>query len=930
MAIGTRIASLFAEIGADVSGLKRGLAEAEGSLGRTSKSLSTFGLNVTDAQAQIGLMSRVATTGFAALGAAAVAGIGAAIKVGMDFEQQMDAVQSVSGATAAEMGRLGQAAMGMGAAWGQSAAEVGRGMEELAKAGVSTRDIMGGAAEAVTTLAAAGGVDLAEAAEVAATSMKVFGLEGRDMAHVADMVAGAANASVIGVNDYRLSMQMASAVMAQAGQTFDDATVAIALMGEAGIKGSDAGTSLKTMFLSLSPATKEAGEMMRQLGIIAEDGSNRFFDAAGKTRSYRDIAQVLQESLRGLSQEQQQAALRTIFGTDAIRSATVAVKAGAEGFDLMNEAVRQTSAMDVARIRTDNLAGSINRLRATAENYAVGSGPGLMRAVRGGADALADFIATLDVTSNATIKQRQEIGALTKEGYSFAQAWAIVRARSEEAAVGVATFNRQLPDTVAGAKEAAGAVLNLAQQMSAAIMKAEGVSIRYTLMEEERWKSSQTTAKKIDEAMDESARKEEQRLARLASEAESAAKRAVEAFKGLERDTGRALRDVDREMAGLGVTLMSLQQDFGDRWISQWFEVDRAIKTAQQSAEDALRALNDTEFLNAGIANQRKALDERLRGEDKAHRQAVEDSEALHDLDIALSRADDDKERVSIRQRFEWAKQDRAHRRKLDDDEDAWRQYLDRERAELEKELHEAEVGRRRAAILAERNTKIDAINAEWREWQDTESKRLEEAKKNARQDAAERLAALKENFFDKLEESAAPGTQKFAEMMASKISSALASIAMPEFRIPSASGGGGGGGGGGTEVVSAPSTSGKTWQSEYNEASGLEGWTVGALFEATHGKDNARAVWEAENAMGRASGGPVAAGQAYIVGEHRPELFIPDRSGYIVPSVGGGGVGPVYITITGNTMLGDDTATARELARTLKPWLDRVVVGAV
>jgi TP901 family phage tail tape measure protein len=127
---------------------------------------------------------------------------------------------------------------------------------------------MNGAAEATLNLAAAGGVSLPDAATIAANALAEFNLKGSDMAHVADLIAGAANASALDVSDFKFSLSAAGAVAATVGFSFDDLAQGIAVMGKAGITGSDAGTSLKTMMMNLVPATNKAADTMRDLGII--------------------------------------------------------------------------------------------------------------------------------------------------------------------------------------------------------------------------------------------------------------------------------------------------------------------------------------------------------------------------------------------------------------------------------------------------------------------------------------------------------------------------------------------------------------------------------------------------------------------------------------------------------------------------------------
>lgn len=366
-------------------------------------------------QAESGLASlgsKVTSVGGAvatAFGGAAVAGVvalggalAASVASAATFEQSMSAIKAVSGATAPEMEQLSALALQLGADTSFSASEAADGIGELVKAGVSIGDVMGGGAAAALNLAAAGGLSVAESASIASNAMNVFSLKGADVGHVADVIAGAANASAIDVHDFGLSLAASGSVAATVGIGLDDLGTAIAVMGQAGIKGSDAGTSLKTMLLNLTPATKQQLAVSKELGITTADGANKFFDATGKAKSMSEIAEVLKTSTAGLTEQQKLQALQTLFGTDAIRAAAIMAKAGAEGFDTMAESIGKVTAADVAKTRLDNLKGSIEQLKGSLETAGIELGtmllPGLKSMVDGlttGVNAGIDIIKQL-------------------------------------------------------------------------------------------------------------------------------------------------------------------------------------------------------------------------------------------------------------------------------------------------------------------------------------------------------------------------------------------------------------------------------------------------------------------------------------------------------------------------------------------------------
>lgn len=327
-----------------------------------------------------------------AAGTALVAGFGLAIKSASDFEKGLSGIQAVSGASTDEMEKVRAKALQLGADTAFSAQDAASAIEELVKAGIPIAGVMNGAADATVALAAAGGVDLPTAATIAANAMNQFGLSAEEMPKIADKIAGAANASAIDVNDFGMSMSQAGAVAHLAGLSFDDTALAITAMGNAGIKGSDAGTSLKTFLQNLQPTTKKQTELMKKLGIVTADGGNQFFDASGKIKSMSEIAGVLGGALQGMSDKQKTATLETLFGSDAIRAAAVIAGQGSKGMDNLAASIDKVKAADVAKTRMDNLAGSIEQLKGSAETALIGIGSTMTPFIRVVVDALTGVI----------------------------------------------------------------------------------------------------------------------------------------------------------------------------------------------------------------------------------------------------------------------------------------------------------------------------------------------------------------------------------------------------------------------------------------------------------------------------------------------------------------------------------------------------------
>ena len=318
----------------------------------------------------------VQAAGFAGLGY----GIFDAVKNYSDFTAQLSQIKAVTGLGESEMDAVKSKALELGAATQFSSTEAAQGMTELLKAGVSVKDVLGDASEAALDLAAAGELALPEAAEIMSTAMNAFHMD--DATHAADVLVGAANASATSVNEMKYSLSAVAAVAAGAGMSFDDTNTALGVLAQNGLKGSDAGTSLKTMLGRLSPQTDEAAKAMQRLGLLTDEGSSKFYDEQGNIRSLADIAGLLHTSMKGLTNEQRSNALATIFGSDAIRAGNILYREGAEGVIKMQDAMKNITAQETAKVAMDNLRGSVLKLKSAWENITIklldhGAGDGI-------------------------------------------------------------------------------------------------------------------------------------------------------------------------------------------------------------------------------------------------------------------------------------------------------------------------------------------------------------------------------------------------------------------------------------------------------------------------------------------------------------------------------------------------------------------------
>lgn len=306
-----------------------------------------------------------------------LAGVAAgAIKMSMDFDKSMSAVAAASGAGAADMEKLRAAAIQAGKDTQFSATEAADGITELSKAGVQTADILHGGLKGALDLAAAGQISVAEASETAASAMTQFSLSGEKVPHIADLLAAGAGKAQGSVHDMGAALNQSGLVASQFGLSIEDTTGVLAEFAHAGLTGSDAGTSFKSMLLAMANPTDNTKSAMEALGIS-------FYDAQGKFIGLSGVAKVLQDRLKGLTQEQRNAALSQIFGSDAIRSASILYTDGAEGVQKWRDAVNDSGyASENAAKLTDNLAGDLERLKGSLETLAVSSGEGANKGLR--------------------------------------------------------------------------------------------------------------------------------------------------------------------------------------------------------------------------------------------------------------------------------------------------------------------------------------------------------------------------------------------------------------------------------------------------------------------------------------------------------------------------------------------------------------------
>lgn len=370
---------------ADVKGLVSGLKTGQKATQDFGRDLSSFAKNHREQLDTVGKGMMVA-------GGLVGAGVGLAVKSFADFDKSMSGVQAATHESAQNMELLRTAAINAGADTAFSASEAAQGIEELAKAGVSTKDVMGGGLTGALSLAAAGELGVGEAAETAASAMTQFGLAGKDIPHIADLLAAGAGKAQGSVHDMGMALNQAGLVANATGLSIEETTGGLAAFASAGLVGSDAGTSFKSMLQRLTPQSEKAAKMMDDLGVSAYDSQGNFVGLS-------EYAGILQEKLSGMTVEQRNATMATLFGSDAVRAANVLYEQGADGIEKWEGAVNDAGfAAETASIRQQNLAGDLEKLGGSLDSVFLKSGSGANEVLRGlvqGLEGIVDAVGNI-------------------------------------------------------------------------------------------------------------------------------------------------------------------------------------------------------------------------------------------------------------------------------------------------------------------------------------------------------------------------------------------------------------------------------------------------------------------------------------------------------------------------------------------------------
>jgi TP901 family phage tail tape measure protein len=336
----------------------RALSRAQADMKKFAAQAKAAGSTTAGAFYQVGGQMRLTGEKMAATGRTLsthmtlpLVGLGyVATKAATEYGSAMTQVQAASDASAKQMDKLRNMAMGMAERFGVSGIEAAGALEDLVKAGLTPAQIAAGGLEQALTLAATGQMTAADASTVLTNALATYGLKAKQSQQVTDSMSAAANATTASVSSLAQGLGNVGPVASQAGLSIQDTAAALGALDQQGIKAAEGGTALKTFLLRLVPQTTAAKTAMENLGLS-------FVDAKGNIKPMTEVVAELQKKTAGLTREQKQQALTQIFGTRGILAANA----------LMNTGAKQLGKYEAATRKVGGAQKVLNKVRQTEE-----------------------------------------------------------------------------------------------------------------------------------------------------------------------------------------------------------------------------------------------------------------------------------------------------------------------------------------------------------------------------------------------------------------------------------------------------------------------------------------------------------------------------------------------------------------------------------
>ena len=302
-----------------------------------------------------------------------IAGVGiAAVKTAADYESAMSNVQAITGATGDDFKKLTQLGKDLGASTAWSAQECAEAMQYTGMAGWTAKENIDGL-KGILDLASASGTDLARTSDIMTDAISAFGYKASDSAKFADVMTKACTSANVSVDTLGESYKYCGAICGTMGYSIDEITTSLAVMGNMGIKSSQAGTTLKNAISNMAAPTKNMKAAMDDLGIsiVNQDGS---------MKSWGDVIKNLQGSFKGLTQDQQAAYAKQLFGKESMAGMLAIINTSTSDYNALADSIKNSggAANDAAQTQLNNLNGQLTLLKSALEGAAITIGDKLL------------------------------------------------------------------------------------------------------------------------------------------------------------------------------------------------------------------------------------------------------------------------------------------------------------------------------------------------------------------------------------------------------------------------------------------------------------------------------------------------------------------------------------------------------------------------
>lgn len=288
-----------------------------------------------------------------------------AISAGTNFESAMSSVASISGATGNDLKELTSKAKQMGATTQFSATEAANAMEYMAMAGWKTKDMVSGIG-GIMNLAAASGADLARTSDIVTDALTAFGKSASDSGIFADVMAAASSNANTNVEMMGETFKYVGAAAGAMGYSIQDIALATGLMANSGIKGSEAGTALRSVITRMAKPTKESSAAMKKLGLSMTDSK-------GRMKSFGTIMKDMRKGMKGMTEDQKASYAAMLGGQEAMSGVLAIANASEKDFNKLSKAIdnSKNAAQNMAKVKLDNLKGDVTILQSSMEGLGI-------------------------------------------------------------------------------------------------------------------------------------------------------------------------------------------------------------------------------------------------------------------------------------------------------------------------------------------------------------------------------------------------------------------------------------------------------------------------------------------------------------------------------------------------------------------------------